>query len=127
MPVLYDLKLDPVTHDLVIEGGDAVLITGLEETAQAIRVALLTFAAEWYLDRSIGWMDFKGMPFGKSNMNAVRARVLREIAAVENVLADPPPEVVSISQNPATRVLSISFRAQHSDGPIVGSVTVPPP
>lgn len=89
---LFDAKLDPVTHDLVIEGGDIVLISGPEEVAQAVKVALLTFAQEWDLDPAVGWMDTKGMPFGKTvSLPAVTARVVEVIRGVEGVQRVPSP------------------------------------
>jgi len=109
---LVDAKLDPVTHDVVFVGGDIVVISGPEEIAQAIRIALKFFLGEWFLDRTAGWLAVNGMPLGKiRSMNAVRARALQVIQGVEGVAADPPAQITDIRLNPSTRKLSIDWVA----------------
>lgn len=89
---LYDLKLDPVTHDLVEEGGDGVVISGPEEVKQAVKCALLTWAEEWDLDPTVGWLNTKGMPFGKTvSLQAVAAGAVEVIRNVQGMQRTPPP------------------------------------
>ena len=50
----YDIQLDTVTHDLMIVGGDLQLIDEARRVAQQIKVTLLAFLGEWFLDTSFG-------------------------------------------------------------------------
>ena len=45
------LKIDPDTHDLVMDDeGNFVMIGGAETVAQCVRLTLETFKGEWFLD-----------------------------------------------------------------------------
>jgi hypothetical protein len=51
---MNDLKLTN-DHDLLIEGGDLVLINSEAEVAvQSLKINLLMFRGEWFLDSSLG-------------------------------------------------------------------------
>jgi hypothetical protein len=50
----FDLALSP-SHDLDLsDAGDASLVDGAERIAQQIKVTLLAFLGEWFLDVSFG-------------------------------------------------------------------------
>jgi hypothetical protein len=50
----FDLALSP-TYDLELsDAGDAALVDGAERIAQQIKVTLLAFLGEWFLDVSFG-------------------------------------------------------------------------
>lgn len=53
---MRDILLDPISHDIVISGGD---LSVAEAVAQHIKQRLLTILGEWFLDLSIGlpWFD----------------------------------------------------------------------
>lgn len=55
---MRDIRLDEY-HDLLIGNGDLVVCEGIVETAQALRIALLTCRYEWFLDGTLGvpWTD----------------------------------------------------------------------
>lgn len=45
------LRIDPVTHDLVLDKeGSLQVIGGAETVAQCVRLTLETFKGEWFLD-----------------------------------------------------------------------------
>lgn len=49
------LKIDPETHDLVLDGdGSIVEVSGAETVAQCVRLTLETFKGEWFLDTAHG-------------------------------------------------------------------------
>lgn len=49
------LKIDPDTHDIVLDGeGTMVMISGAETVAQCVRLTLETFKGEWFLDTDHG-------------------------------------------------------------------------
>ena len=50
-----DLRLDPITHDISLsKTADMILIDGAERVRQQIKVTLLTFFGEWFLDTTFG-------------------------------------------------------------------------
>ena len=121
-----DIKVDSKTHDFVLSGNDLVYVPdGIEDVAQSVRIRLLTLKSEWFLDDTIGWLTFKGMPFGKgANVNAIRARVLKEILDTPGILSASITEVRFDSRR---RNLAISYRAQSTNGPVVDVVNVTTP
>lgn len=52
--MLKDLKLDKNTHELVIENGDLQFVTGLDYIAQKLKIKLLYFFGEGFLNTTIG-------------------------------------------------------------------------
>lgn len=49
------LKIDPDTHDIVLDDtGCMVMIGGAETVAQCVRATLETFKGEWFLDTAHG-------------------------------------------------------------------------
>lgn len=49
------LKLDPITHDLIIDNFQyKEITTKTEELTQRIKIKLLTFKGEWFLDEDYG-------------------------------------------------------------------------
>lgn len=54
---MIDLKLDSQTHDLVVENFDLQFVTGIDHVVQNLKINLLFFQGEWFLD------TLKGVPF----------------------------------------------------------------
>lgn len=51
----YDIQLDPIEHDLAFgPNGDMQLLDGARRVAQQIKVTLLAFLGEWFLDITFG-------------------------------------------------------------------------
>lgn len=109
-----DLKLDPVTKDLVFVGGALQVVTEFAERArQRIELALSVIRGEFLLDRTRGtaWTDVLGR---KTTPAAVEA------VARQTILADP--DVVSATVSAVIRpdrVASISARATLTSGEVV--------
>ena len=51
---MIDLKLDKITHDIDISTNDIEIINDYNYLEQKIKVELLFFFAEWFLDTTIG-------------------------------------------------------------------------
>ena len=51
---MLDIALDARTHDIVLVDGDMLFIDNAERVAQQIKIQLLTFYGEWYLDTTWG-------------------------------------------------------------------------
>lgn len=81
-----DIALYLGTHDLVFANYDLVLISGLSYLAQKLKIKLLFFFKEWFLDTTKG-MDFYGTLFVKNpNLNAVDNMIKITIVDTEGVL-----------------------------------------
>ena len=118
---MADFRMDPVTGDLDITDGDAVLITGVDAIAQDLTRRLRTFKGEWFADPEGVGVPYLQKVLGKGN----------SIAAIRQVFKDQilaTPGVLSIDSfdadfDAATRALTVGFQGTTTDGPIDFSTT----
>jgi hypothetical protein len=126
---LADIKIDPVTMEIVVVGGDVVVIRGYEEICQAAFIAARVLEGEWFLDPSLGWINVssgpKGMPFGKGKTpSQISARAVRNLLTVQGIVANPAPTAAVTVLS--TRVARLSYTAMTDWGlPATGEVTGP--
>lgn len=118
-----DFGLDP-DGDWDFTGGDRVFVSGEAAVRQGVRIKVLTFLREIFLDESIG-VDYLNVVLVKNpDPNAVREALRARIASVADVT-----EVVgtNLDLDRATRAAAISFkyRTVYSQTPVVDSVAVP--
>lgn len=110
---MSDLALDPVTGDLLIEGGDAVIILGAAAIAQDWARRMTLFKGEWKLDRRIG-IDYQNLIFDGRPSNALLRHVFetvtRETAGVKTV------DRLEFSLDRQTRELTISSQVTADSG-----------
>lgn len=121
---VIDVLLDPVTHDIVIENGDAVLASGLDAVSQQIKIALLMVKGEWFMDLEDGvpYFERAGIPASRAlmgsryNSNRAVAEFRKAILKVSDVV-----RITSLSATFAasTRTLSIRFTVRTSFGDTV--------
>lgn len=89
-----DLKLGPLTHDIALsKTNDLVLIDGAERIRQQIKVTLLTFFGEWFLDTTFG------MPY----FEVILIKNPRR-AEIENVLRQKVRDVPGVSAVPSVEI-----------------------
>ena len=110
-----DLKIDTSTGDVAIENGELVLLDGSEAIAQHLRVRLQFFLGEWFLDRRIGVPYYQKLLGQKPNTTTVKALMRQVIAATPGI---ETINDLTVDYDGATRVLSISFRSETSEGPL---------
>ena len=57
---MLDFALNAKTHDLIIADGDLIAIDNAERVAQQIKIQLLTWLGEWFLDITHGvpYLDY---------------------------------------------------------------------
>jgi hypothetical protein len=100
-----DLALDPVTGDLLVQGGDLVLIQGAAAIAQDWAKRMTLFKGEWKLDRRVG-IDFQNLIFDRKPSDAllrhVFEQVTRETAGVASI------ERLEFGFDRRTRALTVS-------------------
>ena len=89
-----DIKLDPLTHDIALsKTNDLVLIDGAERIRQQIKVTLLTFFGEWFLDTTFG------IPY----LEIILIKNPRR-AEIENVLRQKVRDVPGVSAVPSVEI-----------------------
>ncbi|MBG23768.1 MAG: hypothetical protein CMF22_10635 [Idiomarinaceae bacterium] len=102
-----DLRLDSSTHDLELVNGDFKLtLTEDESLAQRLKVKLLTFQGEWFLDQNLGipwYQRILGKNAAKETIDIIFQRAITE-----------EPEVVSLRSyesnlDSRNRRMTISF------------------
>ena len=113
--------------DLLIEGDDLVLdgvgrlqlVSGDAEVLQRIRSRLRRWAGEWFADRTLG-VPYRRDILRKAPDVGVITSVLRaEILGTRGVSAVTR---LSVTIDPATRALSVSFEAATTRGLVSGGV-----
>lgn len=111
----YDLQLDTKTHDLVIDPatGDLQLLSAARRIAQQIKVTLLVFLGEWFLDTSFG------MPYLESIL--VKNPRLGTINAVFRARIIDVPGVIRVRRlefdiDRVQRALTVTFEAETTEG-----------
>lgn len=100
-----DFKLDPVTHDLVLDqNGNPETVKGPEEAAQAVKVLWLTQQGEWVFDLSYGIPWLEAMQTRPPDLGALRGVMIAKTLAVPGV-----DEVIELelTEN-SDRTLSVS-------------------
>lgn len=119
---LVDIRLDPITHDVVDDdSGDLIMADDAESIAQDVKIRLLTFAKEYFLDDTIGMLDENWLGSKNPKLAALRAQAKSEVEATPGIVSC---DNVTFDYVPATRKLKVSFKAQGATDPIDGSVVL---
>ena len=79
-----DLKLNS-NHDLMFKNNRLVLVDGANQKAQQIKIALLTFLGEWYLDTSHGVPYFEQVLLKQVDKVKIENLFRQKIASVKGV------------------------------------------
>lgn len=112
---MKDIKLTLNTHDLLFENYDLVLIDKEEYLQQKIKIKLMFFYKEWFLDTTKG-VDFYGTVFVKNpNINSIDNMFKVSILDIDEII-----ELLSFTSdyNPSTRKYSINFKVNSIYGEI---------
>jgi hypothetical protein len=121
----YDIGLNRKTHDLALDtsdplGADLVLISNAEGVAQQIKMALLLWAGEWFLDTSVG-VPYQSNVFIKNpDLSTIRSILTATIAAVPHVIV---VDYLSLTPLDGSRSMSVTFGAATDYG-YVNSSTI---
>ena len=112
---MLDLALNAKTHDLVLNG-DVMFIDNVERVAQQIKIQLLTFLGEWFLDVTHGVPYLDYVLVKNPNFTLIREIFREQILKVDGV-----SNLVSIDIDfeTATRKMLLSYEAETEYGMIV--------
>ncbi len=116
---MFDLLLDNITHDIVIddETGELQSTGGAPLVAQKVEIRLSTQLGEWLYDLSMG-IDYLGRVLVKSpDTRVIRSLFVAEIFQVSEVTA-----LRSLTLTTSGRDLTVRFEAETTQGAIQGSV-----
>ncbi|MFZ7141547.1 hypothetical protein ACLSY0_00065 [Avibacterium avium] len=117
---MIDLKLNS-QHDLLIKDNKLVLVNGVNQKAQQIKVVLLTFLGEWFLDTTIGLPYFDEILVKNPDSSRIQAIFRKKIMQVSGVQA---VERLELNFNRKERTLGVQFSARTSEGIIQDEVRV---
>lgn len=112
---MLDLALNAKTHDLTLDG-DILFIDNAERVAQQIKIQLLTFLGEWFLDVTHGVPYLDYVLIKNPNFTLIRELFREQILKVDGV-----SNLVSIDIDfeSDTRKMLLSYEAESEYGMIV--------
>lgn len=116
-----DLKLDR-SHDLELsKDNDAILVDGVQRIAQQVKVTLLTFLGEWFLDETWGIPYFEKILIKSPSRAEIENIIRAKVRDVPGVTAVPRVEVEIDAQARQGRISLPDI--QTIEGPASVSVT----
>lgn len=115
-----DFKLD-TSGDWDMTGGYLQRVSGLEAVAQHLQMRLSMFAGEWFLDQSLGWIDYENVLTKAPSIPVITAlchQVISETPGVKDI------KKLELIFTPETRTLAITLEATADLGRLFGTIEV---
>lgn len=100
-------------HDIALNNGDFVLTGGAKQIAQQVKITLLTFKGEWFLNQDFGVPYLDSILVKNPNRAEIEA-VLR--AAVKDVPGVSAVPSMKLFINHPARKLKVEIQAQTKEG-----------
>ena len=110
---MLDLGLNAKTHDLIIDDGDLIVIDNAERVAQQIKIQLLTWAGEWFLDTRHGVPYLDYILVKNPNMELINSIFREQIMSVDDV---DSVNSLEINYNAQTRTMVVEYEASTTYG-----------
>lgn len=110
---MLDLALNAKTHDLLIKDNNVLFIDNAERVAQQIKIQLLTFLGEWFLDVTHGVPYLEYILLKNPNFTLIREIFREQILEVTDVKSITELELEFDSK---TRVMTLSYEADTEYG-----------
>lgn len=82
---MVDIALHANDHDILIKDGDFLLIDNAERVVQQIKVKLLTFLGEWFLDTTWGVPYLEYILVKQPNQELIKQILSEQILSVDDV------------------------------------------
>ena len=82
---MVDIALHANDHDILIKDGDFLLIDNAERVAQQIKVKILTFLGEWFLDTTWGVPYLEYILVKQPNQELIKQILSEQILSVDDV------------------------------------------
>ena len=103
-----DFALDAKEHDLIFKAGDFLAIDNAERVAQQIKIQLLTFLGEWFLDTTHGVPYLEYVLVKNPNIELIRQIFREQILSVDDVKS---VESIDVDYDAQTRVMKLEYGA----------------
>lgn len=110
---MLDLALNAKTHDLIFDGTDLMAIDNAERVAQQIKVQLLTWRGEWFLDTTHGVPYLDYVLVKNPSIELIRSIFREQIMTVADV--DDVTDI-EIEYDAKLRIMQVSYEASTSYG-----------
>lgn len=109
---MIDLKLDD-NGDLAIESGDLVLVSGIDQIKQNLKIRLRTFYGEWLFDTTRGIKFFEEIFVKQPNLSIVDSLIKQQVIETTDVT-----EIIEYSSevNIVIRHLTVSLTVRTAFG-----------
>lgn len=110
---MLDLALNAKSHDLIVNNADLMVIDNAERVAQQIKVQLLTWRGEWFLDTTHGVPYLDYILVKNPSIELIRSIFREQIMSVDDV-----SDVVNIEieYDVKTRIMTVAYEASTSYG-----------
>jgi len=118
--VSIDLKLN-AGHDLALDSTCVVLVDGAARVRQQIKVTLLTWLGEYFLDVTFGVPYLESILVKRPNRAEVESVLRQRITAVPGVLRVTR---MDIQIDREARQLRVDFQAATSEGLVTDLITL---
>ena len=117
-----DLLLDPVTHDALFVNGQCPVTTErVDVVAQRLKIRLLTFLGEWFLNTNYGvpyWQRILGFKQKKEAVDLIFQQKILEESGVK--------ELTFFNSTLTNRQYTLSFRVKVTSGAETSTITITP-
>lgn len=120
-----DLLLDETTHDVVWNNGplttEFTTQPFTQTVAQRLKIRLLTFRGEWFMDINYGvpyWQQLLGMKPSKSTTD----RIFQQQILLENGVK----EITSFNSTLVNRQYSLTFQVKVFSGEVTAPIIISP-
>lgn len=108
---MLDLALDAKKHDLIIVDGDFIVIDNAERVAQQIKIQLLTWLGEWFLDTTHGVPYLDYILVKNPNLELIASIFREQIMKVDDV---DYVNSLEIDYDAQTRTMTVDYEASTS-------------
>lgn len=109
----YDIALSAKTHDIIIKNNDFILINNAERVAQQIKISLLEWLGEWFLDSRDGVPYLEYILIKNYNLSHIRSILISTITAVDGVNSVTRMDINVDQRN---RILTVDYAANTDYG-----------
>lgn len=110
---MLDIALDARTHDIVLVDGDMLFIDNAERVAQQIKIQLLTFYGEWYLDTTWGVPYLEYILVKNPNFTIIRQIFKEQILSVDDVKS---VDSLQVEYDVQARTMKVDYTASTEYG-----------
>lgn len=108
---MLDLALDAKKHDLIIADGDFIVIDNAERVAQQIKIQLLTWLGEWFLDTTHGVPYLDYILVKNPNLELIASIFREQIMKVDDVDC---VNSLEIDYDAQTRTMTVDYEVSTS-------------